>query len=143
MKVKNYFVQGAIDPVFIGEQIAAHNAKHDIGAHAIFLGQVRADDNAGKKVAGIEYSAYANMANQAFTKIREQAFENWPLNCLHIVHSNGLVKTGELSLFVFCSSGHRKESIKAIEQIVEDIKHNVPIWKKEIMEDQTAHWVQP
>lgn len=143
MKDKNYFVQGAIDPFFIGEQIAKHNAKDDIGAHSIFLGQVRADEKAGKQVAGIEYSAYANIANQAFTKIREQAFEKWSLNCLHIIHSEGLVKTGELSLFVFISSGHRKESIKAMEQIVENIKHNVPIWKKEIMEDKSVHWVQP
>ena len=142
MKAKNYFVQGAIDPVYIGEQIAAHNAKHDIGAHAIFLGQVRADELADKQVAGIEYSAYSDMANQAFTTIREQVFEKWPLNCLHIVHSSGMVKSGELSLFVFCSSGHRKDSIQAMEQIVEDIKHNVPIWKKEIMEDQSENWVQ-
>ena len=142
MKYKNYFVQGAIDPVFIGEQIAKSNAKHDIGAHSIFLGQVRADEKAGKNVTGIEYSAYKDMANQAFSKIREQAFDKWPLKCLHIVHSTGLVKTGELSLFVFCSSGHRKESINAMEHIVEDIKHEVPIWKKEIMEDKSVQWIQ-
>ena len=133
MNARNYFIQGAIDPVFIGEQIAKHSSKHDIGAHSIFLGQVRADEKVGKHVAGIEYSAYEDMANQAFSKIREEAFEQWPLNCLHIYHSTGLVKTGELSLFVFCSSGHRKESIKAMKQIVEGIKHKVPIWKKEIM----------
>lgn len=142
MKDKKYFVQGAIDPVFIGEQIAKHSSKNDIGAHSIFLGQVRADEEVDKQVAGIEYSAYEDMAHQAFSKIREEAFEKWPLNCLHIYHSTGLVKTGELSLFVFSSSGHRKESIKAMEQIVEDIKHKVPIWKKEIMEDKSGHWVQ-
>ncbi len=142
MKNQNYFIQGAIDPVYIGEQIAAHNTKHDIGAHAIFLGQVRADEQADRQVAGIEYSAYADMAIQAFTKIREQAFKKWSLNCLHIIHSNGLVKTGELSLFVFCSSVHRIDSINAMEQIVEDIKHTVPIWKKEIMVDQSRRWVE-
>jgi molybdopterin synthase catalytic subunit len=81
MKDKNYFVQGAIDPVFIGEQIATHNSNHGIGAHSIFLGQVRADEKVGKHVAGIEYSAYRDMANKVFAKIREEAFEKWPLNC--------------------------------------------------------------
>ena len=141
MKDKNYFVHGAIDPVFIGEQIATYSSKHNIGAHSIFLGQVRADEKVGKNVAGIEYSAYEEMANKAFSKICEEAFDKWPLTCLHIVHSTGLVNSGELSLFVFCSSGHRKESIKAMEQIVEDIKHKVPIWKKEIMGDKSGHWV--
>ena len=141
MKNNNYFVQGAIDPIFIGEQIAMHSSRHDIGAHSIFLGQVRADVTKEKHVSVIEYSTYEDMANKAFSKIREEAFEKWPLNCLHIFHSIGLVNVGELSLFVFCSAGHRRESIKAMEKVVEDIKHKVPIWKKEVMTDQSACWV--
>ncbi|WAR46092.1 molybdenum cofactor biosynthesis protein MoaE [Methylomonas rapida] len=141
MKNNNYFVQGGIDPIFIGEQIAMYGSKHDIGAHSIFLGQVRADVKVKKQVSGIEYSTYEDMANEAFSKIREEAFEKWSLSCLYIFHSIGLVNTGELSLFVFCSSGHRRESIKAMEKVVEDIKHKIPIWKKEVMTDQSACWV--
>ena len=50
MLEKNYFIQGSIKPQFIAEQIAKHNTKHDIGAHSIFLGQVRADKTDNKKV---------------------------------------------------------------------------------------------
>lgn len=49
MPEKSYFIEGSIKPQFIAEQIARHNTKHNIGAHSIFLGQVRADE-IGKSV---------------------------------------------------------------------------------------------
>ena len=142
MSEKSYFIEGCIKPDFIAEQISGHSTKHNIGAHAIFLGQVRADEIENKKVTAIEYSAYDEMANTQISKIREDAFAKWPLTCLHVYHSTGLVKVGEISLFVFVSSGHRKECQQAMQQIVEDIKRKVPIWKKEIMEDDSANWVE-
>ena len=142
MPEKSFFIQGPIKPKFIAEQIAMHNTKHNIGAHSIFLGQVRADEVDNKKVTGIEYSAYEDMADKEIAKVRENAFEKWSLSCLHIFHSNGHVKVGEISLFVFASAGHRTECLEAVQQIVEDIKHKVPIWKKEIMEDGSVRWVE-
>jgi len=91
-------------------------------------------------VTGIEYSVYEDMANKEIAKICESAFAKWSLSCLHIYHSNGLVKTGEISLFVFVSAGHRTECLEAVHQIIEEIKHKVPIWKKEIMEDSSVRW---
>jgi molybdopterin synthase catalytic subunit len=142
MSAKSYFIKGPIKPQFIAEQIARHNTKHNIGAHSIFLGQVRADEVDSKRVKEIEYSVYEDMADKEITKIRESAFAKWPLTCLHIFHSNGPVKTGEISLFIFVSAGHRTECLEAVHQIVEEIKHKVPIWKKEIMEDDSAHWIK-
>ena len=142
MQEKSCFIQGPIKPQFIAEQIARHNTKHNIGAHSIFLGQVRADEVDSKKVKGIEYSAYEDMADKEISRIRESAFAKWLLSCLHIYHSNGQVKTGEISLFVFVSAGHRTECLEAVHQIVEEIKHKVPIWKKEILEDGSARWVE-
>jgi molybdopterin synthase catalytic subunit len=142
MQQKTYFIKGPIKPQFIAEQIARHNTKHNIGAHSIFLGQVRADEVDSKKVKGIEYSVYEEMAHKEITKVRESAFAKWPLSCLHIFHSTGPVKTGEISLFIFVSAGHRTECLEAIHQIVEEIKHKVPIWKKEIMEDDSVRWIK-
>jgi molybdopterin synthase catalytic subunit len=139
---KNYFIEGPIKLQFIADQIARHSRKQDIGAHSIFLGQVRADKIDSIKVNEIEYSAYEDMANKEISKIRESAFAKWPLSCLHIYHSNGIVKTGEISLFIFVSAGHRTECLEAVHKIVEDIKHKVPIWKKEFMEDGSAHWIE-
>lgn len=139
-KPKKVFIQGAIPPEFIGESIAKHSSKQDIGAHSIFLGQVRNDIINGKTVVAIEYSAYEEMANQKFQEIREAAFEKYPLSCMHIYHSLGKVATGEISLFVFTSSKHRKEAIAACEYLVERIKAEVPIWGKEVFEDESYSW---
>ncbi len=139
-KVKNVFVQGAISPLFIGEAIAKHQSKTQIGAHDIFLGQVRADIISGKKVSAIEYSAYEEMANQKFHEIKEQAFEKYNLSCLHIYHSIGKVNVGEICLFVFVSSPHRKEVFEALHHIVEEIKTQVPVFGKELFEDDSYQW---
>lgn len=138
--MKNCFVQGAITPAFIADSIAKHQTKTQIGAHQIFLGQVRNDLIDGKEVVAIDYSAYEEMANNAFHEIRENAFSKFDLTCMHIYHSLGVVEKGEICLFVFVSSKHRKEVQKAIEFIVEAIKSDVPVFGKEIFEDESYTW---
>ena len=138
--IKNVFKQGAIDPNFIADSIAKHQSKTSIGAHQIFLGQVREDLIDQKKVIAIEYTAYEDMANKVFHEIREATFEKFELSCMHIYHSLGTVKAGELCLFVFVSSPRRKEVFKAIEYLVERIKAEAPVFGKELFEDQTHQW---
>ena len=137
---KSSFIQGAIASDFIGEAIAKHQSKTSIGAHNIFLGQVRADNIEGKMVVAIEYSAYETMAEESFYEIREAAFSKFELSCLHIYHSLGLVKTGEICLFVFVSAPRRKVTYEALEFLVEAIKEKSPIFGKEIFEDETYTW---
>jgi molybdopterin synthase catalytic subunit len=139
-KPKNVFVEGAIPPEKIATSIAHHQVKTNIGAHDIFLGQVRADEIDGKTVAAIEYSAYEDMAGQAIHDIREATFEKFDLTCMHIYHSLGRVKAGEICLFVFTSSAHRKECFEATRFIVEEIKTKAPIFGKEVFEDETHVW---
>ncbi len=139
-KPKNVFKDGAISSEFIANSIAKHQSKTSIGAHNIFLGQVRADIIDDKSVLAIEYTAYEDMANAKFHNIREAAFNKFNLTCMHIYHSLGKVNTGEICMFVFVSSPRRKEVFKAIEFIVEEIKANVPIFGKEIFEDSSHQW---
>lgn len=139
-KPKNVFQHGAITPDFIGNSIYKHQTKTSIGAHNIFLGQVRADVIDGKTVTAIEYTAYEDMANQKFNVIRETAFNKFNLTCMHIYHSLGTVKAGEICLFVFVSSPKRKVVFEALEFIVEAIKADVPVFGKEIFEDDTHQW---
>ena len=139
-KPKSVFKQGAISSEFIGESIAKHQTKTSIGAHNIFLGQVRADVIDNKTVSAIEYTAYEDMANQKFHDIREAAFKKYELTCMHIYHSLGTVKAGEICLFVFVSSPRRKVVFKALEYIVEEIKANAPVFGKEIFEDSSHQW---
>lgn len=139
-KIKNVFVKGPIDPQFIADSIANHQHKTQIGAHDIFLGQVRADKIDGKTVGAIEYSAYEEMANLKFHEIKEAAFEKYELTCMHIHHSIGNVPVGGLCLFVFVSSPHRRVAFDAIRFVVEEIKAQVPVFGKELFEDDSYQW---
>ena len=141
-KIKKVFIEGAISPSFIADAIAKHSTKKDIGAHSIFLGQVRNDILNGKEVKAINYTAYNEMAEEKFHEIRETAFEKYSLTCMHIYHSLGGVNSGEISLFVFTSSKHRKDAMVACTYIVNRIKEEVPIWGKEIFEDESYIWKQ-
>ncbi|MBC8767278.1 molybdenum cofactor biosynthesis protein MoaE [Arenibacter sp. BSSL-BM3] len=139
-KIKTVFVPGAISPEFIANSIAKHQSKTTIGAHDIFLGQVRADIIDGQEVTAIEYSAYEEMANQKFHEIREATFAKFNLSCMHIYHSMGRVNVGEICLFVFVSSAHRKEVFDALHHVVEEIKNQVPIFGKELFKDDSYKW---
>ena len=139
-KIKNIFVEGAIALSKIAESIGHHQSKTEIGAHNIFLGQVRADEIGGKKVNAIEYTAQTEIANQVCHEICEAAFSKYDLSCMHIYHSLGVVKTGEICFFVFVSSPHRGPVFDSLSEIVNEIKDKLPIFGKELFEDQSHQW---
>ena len=138
--MKKVFIEGPISSAFIGDSIAKHQSKTSIGAHNIFLGQVRADEVEGKKVSAIEYTCYEALANTKLEEIREEAFSKFDLVCMHIYHSLGVIKTGEICFFVFVSAKRRKEVYTATEWIVNQVKDLTPIYGKEIFEDQSHQW---
>ena len=140
MQLKNIFMEGAIPPSFIADSIAKHASKTGIGGHNIFLGQVRADDIAGKKVSAIEYTSNVEMALEKMHEIRESIFAKYEITCLHVHHSLGKVNAGEICLFVFTSSKHRKVAIDACTECVEKIKAELPIWGKELFEGEGYQW---
>ena len=139
-KPKNIFVEGAIVPSFIADSIAKHSSKTNIGGHSIFLGQVRADVIDEKKVAAIEYTTYEELALEKMHIIREETFAKYELTCMHVYHSLGAVAAGDICLFVFTSSAHRRPAIDACNEVVERIKTELPVWGKELFEDETHQW---
>ena len=139
-KPKNIFVQGAISASFIADSIQKHSNNKTIGAHSIFLGQVRADAVNDIPVTAIEYTAFEDMVLPIMHSIREAIFAKYDLTCMHIYHSLGKVDSGEICLFVFTSSVHRAMAIDACEEVVERIKKELPIWGKELFEDEAYQW---
>lgn len=145
-RAKDIFVEGPIDPAFIATSIAKHATRTDIGAHEIFLGQVRADEHrssnsAVRSVAAIEYTAYRDMALERMTAIREEAFAKWPsMTCLHVHHSLGTIRAGELCFLVFASAPHRAAAREAVAWVVDRMKAELPIFGKEILSDSTHLW---
>ena len=140
MSKKKVFIKGAISPEFIADSIAKHQTKHSIGAHNIFLGQVRADKIKNQVVEAIEYTCYQELADKKLYEIRENAFEEFNLTCMHIYHSLGTVKAGEICFFVFVSAKRRKEVYEATEYSVNQVKEDVPIFGKEIFQNQSHQW---
>ena len=138
--IKNIFTEGAISPVFISESIAKHATKKDIGAHSIFLGQIREDVVDGKTVAAIEYTAYEEMVLEKMHEIREDIFLKYDLTYMHVHHSLGTVNAGEICLFVFTSSKHRIAAMEACNELVERIKSELQIWGREIFNDESHQW---
>lgn len=139
-KKRDIFVEGAIVPSFVAESIAKHSTQTAIGGHEIFLGQVRADVVEGRSVVAIDYTAYRDMANEQMIVIREEAFARWPITCLHVHHSQGVIKAGALCFFVFASAAHRQPAREAVAFVTDEVKKRLPIFGKEILSDETHIW---
>jgi molybdopterin synthase catalytic subunit len=139
-KKKTVFIQGEITSDFIANAIAKHQTKTEIGAHNIFLGQVRQDKVEEQTVSAIEFSCYEEMAEKKLHDIREETFAKFDLTCMHIYHSLGNVNVGKICFFVFVSAAHRPEVYEATEFIVNRVKAEVPIFGKEIFETGDHQW---
>ena len=139
-KLKNIFVQGSIPASFIAESIQKHSTQTAIGGHSIFLGQVRADEAQSGIVSAIVYTAFEEMALEKMHLIREDIFSKYPLTCMHVHHSLGTVAAGEICLFVFASSAHRQAAMEACQETVERLKAELPVWGKEIMQNESHQW---
>jgi molybdopterin synthase catalytic subunit len=101
---------------------------------------VRADETEHGIVSAIEYTAFEDMAIEKMHEIREDMFSKYPLTCMHVHHSLGTVASGEICLFVFTSSAHRKGAIDACNETVERLKTELPVWGKEIIEGEVDQW---
>ena len=139
-KHNTIFVQGPVTPERVAQMIANHESKKHIGAHDVFMGQVRADEKDGQRVSCIEYTAYEDMANEVYKAIKEDLFAKYELSCMHVAHSLGRVDAGLLSLVAFVSSPHRAACMQACTELVERLKKELPVWGKEIMENETVQW---
>jgi|ERR687898_86774 molybdopterin synthase catalytic subunit len=129
------------DPIDF-EMLLANVKDNSAGAIVLFLGTVR-DHNEGYTVAGIYYEAYIRMAEDAMSKIEAEAIKGWNLKKFAAMHRIGSLKIGEVSVAVAVSSEHRAEAFEAARYAIDQIKSEVPIWKKEIINNgKEARWAQ-
>jgi molybdopterin synthase catalytic subunit len=138
--INTLLIEGPISSEFIAGIIRLHSLRTDIGAHSIFLGQVRRDEAGGSWVAAIEYTTQAEMALEKFHEIQAALFEKYQLTGLNIFHSTGEVRAGEICFFVLAVSKHRVAAIAACSEAVERVKSEVPIWGKLILENASVQW---
>ncbi|XP_046804496.1 molybdopterin synthase catalytic subunit isoform X2 [Lucilia cuprina] len=110
------------------------------GAISLFVGTTR-DSFEGKRVRSLEYEAYEPMAIKQIELICEELRRQWPdIVNIAICHRLGLVEVREASVIIAISSPHRKTSLDAVDFAIDELKKRVPIWKKEIYEENESAW---
>jgi adenylyltransferase/sulfurtransferase len=110
------------------------------GGYAAFEGWVR-DHNEGRRVRRLEYEAFEALAVKEGTRIVEEAIARFGVLKAACVHRIGDLGIGELAVWVGVSAAHRDEAFAACRFIIDEVKHRVPIWKKEHYEDGDSGWV--
>jgi molybdopterin synthase catalytic subunit len=110
------------------------------GAALLFWGVVR-EQNDGRAVSQLEYSAYGPMAQREMLRIADEARERFGTGAIHVVHRVGLLRIGEASVAIAVASPHRGEAYEASRYVIEQLKQRVPVWKREGYVDGATEWV--
>ncbi|MEX2117742.1 MAG: molybdenum cofactor biosynthesis protein MoaE [Bacteroidota bacterium] len=126
------------DPINI-QAILTNVTTPESGGIDIFIGTTR-NHSGGRNVTLLEYEAYEPMAVRLMEQIEISAREKWPLQKVALVHRLGRVPVGEASVVVAVSSAHRKEAFEACRFLIDTLKKEVPIWKREYFADGTVEW---
>jgi molybdopterin synthase catalytic subunit len=124
-----------VDP-FVGAEEA--------GGICVFAGTTRAERNAARKeLAALDYEAYPEMAIRQLRDLADRAKKQWPIQKLAILHRTGRVAVGEASVVIAVATPHRGQAFEACRYLIDELKRDVAIWKKEVWTDGEMSWVQP
>jgi len=110
------------------------------GGFCSFEGWVR-NSNEGREVGGLDYEAYADLAELEGERIIAEAIARYGVTAARCVHRTGSLKVGDVAVWVGVSSPHRDEAFRACRYIIDEIKHRLPIWKKEHYLSGESNWV--
>lgn len=137
-KILTRIVDGPIDQASLSDYLG----HPDAGAQGWFVGVTRR--TTGDRITSyLSYEAHVPMAERELQKLAAAAVERFALLSLVIVHRLGEVPIGEASVVIGCSSGHRKETFEAMRWVMDTLKQDVPIWKRESYTDGRSEWVHP
>jgi len=136
--MRTALVTGVIDAATLLAEVAAPKN----GASVLFVGAVR-ESNDGREVSGIEYSAYAAMAENEMAVIVSEAASQFDTDDIVVEHRVGRLAIGEASVVIAVAHPHRAQAYEASRFIIEELKKRVPVWKREEYLDGTREWVDP
>jgi molybdopterin synthase catalytic subunit len=114
----------------------------DTGAIAVFLGTTRRDAAGGREVVSLDYEAYDEMAEAQMRRLVEEARQRWRIIRIVMLHRIGRVDVGQPSVLIAVSTPHRAEAFEACRFLIDRIKTEATIWKKEIWSDRSSSWVE-
>ena len=113
----------------------------DAGGVVLFVGTIRNQTN-GKNVKGLEYEVYRRMAKRQIAKLEEEIRRRWPVKSIRLIHREGKLKVGEVSVVVAVSAAHRGEAFDAARYAIDRIKESFPIWKREKFRGGSYAWAK-
>jgi molybdopterin synthase catalytic subunit len=122
--------------------VAAHEAAvADPGAGAVvtFSGAVR-DHDGGRAVAGIEYVGHPT-AGRVLAEIVAEVATRTRVEAIAVSHRVGELAIGDAAIVVAVSGVHRQEAFAACSLLVDEVKHRLPVWKRQVFTDGTDEWV--
>ncbi len=125
-----------IDPSALRRELADHGC----GGYATFEGWVR-DHNEGRSVRRLEYEAFEPLAIKEGERILAEALERFGVEHGACIHRTGDLAVGDMAVWVGVSARHRNEAFLACRYIIDEVKHRLPIWKKEHYESGDSGWV--
>jgi molybdopterin synthase catalytic subunit len=130
---------------FAEESIDAQSARRELidrgaGGFVTFEGWVR-DFNEGREVTRLEYEAFQALAVKEGERILAEACTRFPVKRALCIHRVGSLDLSDMAVWVGVSSVHRGEAFAACRHIIDEVKHRVPIWKKEHYRDGNSGWV--
>jgi len=111
------------------------------GGSCIFVGTVRDADADGVVVTGLTYESWNDVAVDRLHEIADRLRDRWPIRKVALFHRTGDLGVGDASVVVAVSSPHRAEAFEACREGIEQLKHDVPIWKRELLATGEGHWV--
>lgn len=129
------------DPIDLAALVAEVQRSAN-GATVLFVGTVR-DINDGRAVSGLEYSAYAPMAEHEMAGIVAEAAARWGTSDIAVEHRTGPLALGDASVAIAVAHPHRGAAYEASRYVIEELKRRVPVWKREHYADGTREWVDP
>lgn len=121
------------------DEVTAQVRRPGAGGLAVFAGVVR-DENHGRAVTRLEYSAYASMAKKEIARIAEEIEAEIEGVRVAAMHRIGMLDVGDVAVVCAASAPHRAEAFRACRQLIDRIKTRVPIWKREIGPNG-AEWI--
>ncbi len=130
------FAQAAIDAVQARLELLDAGA----GGFVCFEGWVR-DHNEGKEVTALEYEAFQVLALKEGDRILAEALERFPIKRALCIHRLGALQLTDTAVWVGVCAVHRGEAFAACRYIIDEVKHRVPIWKKEHYRNGASGWV--
>ncbi len=132
--------EGPVDPGVVPAVVRRFAGTGGAGADVLFMGHVRADVTEAGTVRGIEYTAHEPMARAAFAAVVRDAAAGAEVIDLEVRHSLGYVPAGGISLLIAVATAHRDEAYRVSRAILEGIKRDVPIYGREIIDEETSRW---